>query len=192
MREYRVSPRCRKTGFAREANFLFLYEGVPKVRLGRIVATGGEVLRHGDRVLLGIVDSGDDRAPLGITCDLKDDRNVTLLREDNNELLIGADHFDVEVSRTNLIIRRKLGNIVLKMTTNRLDEVEITHLEASVAGGTISCSPSLGLLVKAPSGGQVSVSGRITGEVGVWITDDGWCLLGGGPRTAAGVAQRWL
>lgn len=195
MREFRVSPRCKRDGFAHEANFLFRYvryDGMPKVRLGRITATSGQVLRHGNRVLLGIAYPGDHAAPLGITCDLKDDRNVSLLKLDNNELIIGADHYDVEMSRTELIIRRKLGNIVLKMTTNRLDEVEITHLEASVAGGSISCSPSRGLLVKAPFGGQVSISGSVEGEIGIWITDDGWCLLGGGPHTAAGVAQRWL
>jgi hypothetical protein len=190
MRKYRQSPRCRKDGFTHD-EFLFRFDKVPKVELGQITATSGQIIRYGDRVLLGLAQPEEKGGPLRFTCELMDNRNMPMLRILNNELTIGVDQFDVKLEKKGLLIRQRLKNISLQMTTNRLDEVCITHLETTVAGGTISCNPAQGLSIQAPSGGQVSVRGAIIGVIGVWITDAGLCLLGGGPSTAAGVAQRW-
>lgn len=191
LRKFRQSPRCKRDGFARD-DFLFRFDGVPNVGLGQIIATSGQFLRHEDSVLFGLAPSEERGGPLRLTCDLMDSHNALLLRISDNELTVGIDHFDVELYRNRLRIRRKLGDVVLQMTTNRFDDVRITHLETGIAGGMVYCHPKRGLSVVAPSGGRVSVSGSIVGEVGVWITDDGMCLLGGGPSSAAGVAQRWI
>lgn len=190
MREYRRLPRCKKDGFTRD-DFLFRFDSVPTVKLGRIIATSGQFLRQGNHVLFGLAPPEEKGGPLRLTCELIDKHNALLLRIAGNELTVGVDHFDVEMHKTHLRIRRKLKDLVLQMTTNRLDEVRITHLETAVAGGMIYCNPKHGLSVEAPSGGRVTVSGEIVGEVGIWITGDGLCLLGGGPSTTAGVALRW-
>lgn len=190
MREYRQSPRCRKDGFTRD-DFLFRFDKVPRIKLGRVTAMSGQILRYESSVLLGLTRPEEKDGPLRLTCELVDSHNVLMLKILNNELTIGVDHFDVELTKKLLCIRRKHRDVVLQMTTNRLDEVCITHIETAIAGGTILCSPDRGLSVQAPSGGRLSVSGAIIGDIGVWITD-GMCLLGGGPTTAAGAAQRWM
>ena len=192
MREYRQSPRCRKAGFTRDDS-LFGFQQVPRVELGQITATGGHIIRHRDRVLLGLCGPEEDGGPLRLTCELVDDRDVLMLGIRDNEVTIGIDHFDVkwESNVTELYIRRKLRDIVLRMTTNRVDTICITHLAIGIAGGRITCTPGKGLAVQAPSGGCVSVAGRIIGDIGIWITDENMCLLGVNPHGGAGAAQRW-
>lgn len=192
MRQYRLNPRCKQTGFLSDANFLFRMDHIPRVALGHVVATSGQIIRYGDRVLLGIERLDRVGSHLGFMCDLRDDRGVTLLRIRQNELLIGADHYDIESSRTELIIRRKQRHIVLRMVTDRLDELELTHLEATVAGGAVSFRSEQGLCVTAPGGGRVVVKKAVVGEIGIWIRDDGECWISGGPHTSPGAVQNWV
>jgi hypothetical protein len=190
MRRIWDAPRCKRDGFTRD-DFLFRFDQVPNVKLGNIVARSGQILRHGSRVILGLTESEEEEGPLRFTCELVDNRNVLMLAILNNELSVGVDHFDVELETKRLRIRRKVGDIVLDMTTNRLDEVHITHLESSLAGGRIHCSPHHGCTVQSPLGGRVSVSGIISGDIGIWINDDNLCLIAASLSGAAGVAQRW-
>jgi hypothetical protein len=53
IREIWQSPRCKKDGFTRD-DFLFSLTKVPKIVLGKIIATSGQILRHGNRVLVTI------------------------------------------------------------------------------------------------------------------------------------------
>lgn len=188
MRSCRESPRCKRDGFTRDT-FLFLRNEVPSVTLGNITATNGQILKHGNRVLLGLAPP-EDGGPLRFTCDLVDEQNVLLLSILNNELTVGIDHFDVKLTKKALTIWKKSSELVFRMITNRLDEVRITHLETAVAGGSIHCSPSRPFSIQSPSGGQVLVNGSISGEVGIWVTDDGLCLVAVGPG-APGVAIPW-
>lgn len=192
MRHFRLNPRCKQTGFLSDANFLFRMDHIPRVTLGHVIATSGQIIRHGDRVLLGIERPDRVGAPLSLVCDLRDGRNITLLRIRQNELVVGADHYDVETSRRELVIRRKQRHVVLRMVTDRLDKLEMTHLEAAVAGGAVSSRPEQGLCVTAPGGGRIAVKVNADGEIGVWIRDDGECWIGGGPHTSPGAVQNWV
>lgn len=190
MRQCRDAPYSKQVGLAHDS-FLFGLTQIPSVKLGRVEATSGQIIRHEDRLLLGLLPPEAAKGPLRLTCELRDKRGVLLLRIKDNILTVGADHFDVQLHKKSLVIRRKMADIVLQMTTNRVNQIEISHLEAYIAGGTISCNPTLGLSVQAPSGGKTTVSQSIIGPIGIWITNDSVCLLGGGLSTAAGAAQVW-
>jgi len=193
MREHRQFPRCKKEGFTRDDS-LFGFQQVPKVQLGQITATGGHIIKYRDRVLLGLCAPEEQGAPLRLTCELFDDRNVLLLSIQDNQVTIGVDHFDVkwESNGRELYIRRGCGDIILRMTTNRVDTICITQLAMAIAGGRIFCAPDKGLTVRAPSGGCFSVNGQVIGEIGIWITDKNMCLLGANSLGGAGGAQGWV
>lgn len=190
MRQYRQAPRCKKVGFTRD-EFLFGFDQIPKIKVGKITATSGQIIRHSSRVLLGLTES-EEEGPLCLTCELFDARNTLMLRILNNELTIGVDHFDVELETKRLRIRRKRGDIVLQMKTNRVDEVCISHLEMVIAGGTIRCTPHQGCILTPPSGGSCSISGDIKGDVGVWFNDDDHCLIAAGWSGGCGIDLRWV
>lgn len=189
IREYRKSPRCRKVGFTRD-EFLFRSNQIPKVRLGNITATSGQIIRHGNRVLLGLTEAEED-GPLRLTCELFDRGNNLLLSILNNELTIGGNHFDVEIERNQISIRRKPRDIVLRIKTNRIDEVTITHLETAIAGGMIRFTPHEGCEIRPPLGSVIAVRGTITGDVGIWIKDDDCCLIAASFSGGAGINALW-
>ena len=140
-REYRQFPRCRKDGFTRGESLLG-FEEIPKVELGQITATSGQIIRHENRVILGLTGPEEKGAPLRLSCELVDNRSLLVLRILDNEVTIGVDHFDVKWGKDGreLCIRPNAREITLRMTTNRVDRICITHLAMAITGGTISCA----------------------------------------------------
>lgn len=190
MREARSNPKCAENGVAGKDQFLFRLGGVPKVVLGRITATSGQILRNEDQTVLGLSAPEISDGPSRLACELNDHRGELILKISDNVLTVGIDHFDIETTAQSLIIRRKLGDIILWMTTNRENEICITHLDTAFSGGTVSCTPQNGLSIRSLNGGLVNVSGNICGDIGIWIADRN-CLIGASSTRGARVSQSW-
>lgn len=177
-----INPKCFEQGFSFGPFDLGLTP--PEIFFGTLKGKNVRTLIrvYGDKIL-SIDPPEREGAPFLINAFLSDREGNVIFKIKNNEWGTPADNWDVEVVGQKIIIRKKLGDILLCLRSEPPHRLIIECLDMLHKGVKIRCKESQRIKVTTPSGqyyesSQTEIAGC---EIGVDVTDTGMAIgVGGG------------
>ena len=109
-----ANPRCLQQGYVQD-DFLFLANDEIHFQIGSATFKNHSVVVYDDIPLIAFAPGISANEPLRLFARMETDDSEHLMEIDDNEWRVGSDHFDVETVSNMLIVRRKLGDILLRM-----------------------------------------------------------------------------
>lgn len=177
----RVNPRCKQQGFSFEE--FDIGTSSPEIIAGTLVARNtATLIEINGAKILSILPPPTEGLPFLINAHLTDRTGSTVLKIINNEWQSSTDNWDVETGGGRIVIRRRLGDIILALRSEPPNKLVIERLDMFHQGTTIRCRENKNIEVMTPDGrelrgGEISVDGC---EVGIRVATDGLALGCGG------------
>jgi len=125
-------PKCKRQGFT--GDLLFASRDKIHFQIGSATFRRHAVLLYEEEVLIGFAPAIDERGPLRLFAKFTDEEGKLLFVIHDNYWSVGVDQFDVQTEGRGLTIRKKLGDIVLRMLLNPGGEIVLDRLRMTYAG----------------------------------------------------------
>jgi hypothetical protein len=139
------------------------------VELGTTQFICDEIIVVDDDVLIGFEPPEDPGGPLRLNARLYDEAGQDLLVINRNEWVAGNDHFDLTASKKELIIKKKRGDILLRIRVVSGRHLSIDRLRMSYKGFKLNAGPQR-LQLMNPLGGNMSFeSSRVIARRGIML-----------------------
>ncbi len=152
IRAFNQNPACKRNGFV--GDVLFMSRDKIHLQIGSATFRRHAVLMFDNQVLVGFAPPTEANAPLRLFARLTDEIGGPLLDINDNFWAAGVEHFDVQTQGNALTIRKKLGEIVLRMVQSPGGEIILERLKMAYEGFQIGVEQGR-LTVRNPKGGQL-------------------------------------
>lgn len=133
----RLYPFCRREGFAWDQ--LDIGTRIPEIQIGTLTCHQVQtVIRMYGEDILTVRPPEAEGAPFRITALLRDLDGAPIFQVENNEVRINAGSYDVEMRGASCTIRRRPGEIMLKIIVTPRRSILIERIEMGYRGWIIS------------------------------------------------------
>lgn len=179
LQRYIDDPCALRAGYSHGA--LEQQSGPPTIKVGGVVSVdSASTIQVLDRTVLGLHYPTDPHEPALLTAYLTDPSGKDVLAIDQNEWTIRSDVWDAEVTGTTITIKRKLREIILRLTLNPDDSaLELDRLEMTYCGVSLRCGPSKNLAIRYGQDRWSTIEEETTlvgCERAIDVQDGGWTV----------------
>ena len=155
IKRFDSDPVCKRNGFTHD--FLFASREGIHFQIGSATFRRHAVIAYENELLVGFAPPETDNGPLRLFARMEDDEGGHLIEIVDNIWFAGTHHFDVETVGKALVIRRRLGDITLKMLLNPGGEIVLDHLKMGYRGFRVTVENSR-FNIRLPNGGRLVLS----------------------------------
>ena len=148
-------PFCMKEGFTHD--FLFASRDNVHFQIGNATFRRHAVIVYDSEVLIGFEPPQQPAEPLRLFARIEDTVGAELIEIIDNEWRVGTHHFDVETVGNALVVRRKLGDITLRMRLKLGGEIVIERLQMGYKGYQIHGIDGE-FTIKQPNGAKLTLA----------------------------------
>ena len=147
-------PFCRRQGIARD--FLFASRDKIHFQIGSATFKQHLIVAYENEVLVGFASPEEPGAPLRLFARFEDDHG-TLLQVIANTWFAGTDSFDIQATGNSLTIRRKPGEIALRMELLAGGQIVLDRLNMIYKGFQVTIEQGF-FVVRTPKGGMMQMT----------------------------------
>ena len=148
------NPKCLQEQFVKD--IFYIGQNAIAFKLGSAHFKKVDVITYDGLPLISFTPSEEENGPLLLNATLYDKDSNHLLGIIDNEWSSGTNHFDIEATSNELIIREKKGDIKLRMSHVAESEIAITQLEMNYKGFVIKIE-SDNFLITTPKSGKMTL-----------------------------------
>lgn len=152
--DFDSAPMCKRVGFTRD--FLFASRDKVHFQIGSATFRRRAIIAYDNELLVGFAPPVSENGPLRLFARFEDDKGAPLLEIVDNVWSVGIHHFDVETFGNALVVRRRLGEITLKMLLNAGGEIVLERLQMGYRGFRVTVETGH-FIVRNPNGGQLTL-----------------------------------
>lgn len=126
------NPRCRQTGFVRD----IFYIGTEAItlKMGGAWFKRFDVVRYDRLPLISFLPPEQPGAPLRFNATFYDREQAHLFKVVGNQWIAGIEHYDIETSGNELVIREKPGDVKFKLRSIAEKEISIEKIDMCYKG----------------------------------------------------------
>jgi hypothetical protein len=146
------------------------------VRFGSSTIISPCIIRYDDEVVIGLFKPENDDDPILFSATFMDTMGNVTLRIEENEWQIGANNFDVAITKDELVIKGTNEEVVLRMRLSVDAMIVIDELRMDYRGFKIEANPG-SFSVAAHNGGRLIHNGSNIAEIGIWLKSSGQALI---------------
>lgn len=154
IRQFSLAPYCMKAGFTHD--FLFSTRDKIHFQIGGATFRRKAIIVYDNDPIVAFYPAREEGGPLRLFAEIEDETGGSLLRIVDNVWTAGIHHFDVETRGNALTIRRKQGEILLRMLLNPEGEIIMDRLKMGCRGFKVSAGNGQ-LVVSNPKGGRLTL-----------------------------------
>lgn len=150
-----ANPKSKQTGYTKD----LLQIGTETItfKLGSASFKREPVIVYENEPLICFFPPETSGAPLRLNAILFDKDEKEMLKIVNNEWIAGVNHFDIETKSNELIIREKLGDIKLRLTSISEKEISVDKIDMSYKGYRIKVERGQ-FIVQNSKGGRLQLN----------------------------------
>jgi len=186
IRDFDLNPRCRQQGFT--GDLLFASRDTVNFQIGSATFRQRAILAFDDELLIGFAPPEAPDGPLRLSARLGDDRGICLIDICDNNWRVGVDHYDVEMTANVLVIRRRLGDISMRMAMHANGAIVLERIQMGYKGFLVSAINGA-CTVRLPNGGQLTLSCPSINAT-LKLRNNGTCAIGPWPPRVPSVPHR--
>jgi hypothetical protein len=137
IRRFNATPYCKRNGFVRDDLFLST-ETEPQFRIGGATFRRRAVVTYDGVPLIWFEEPEESAGPIRLYAELRDYDAEHLLTICGNVWQAGTHHFDIKVEGAALEVRKKPGDIILRMVREEGAHLALERLRMSHGGFKVS------------------------------------------------------
>lgn len=180
-----AKPYCINTAPAKSK--IFLGDTSLPVKLGPSSICAKSIFKYDNNVIFGFNDPEYIGAPIRLNAIFTDNVGREILCIENNEWIVGSDCFDIEITHSQMTIKKKSGEVSMEMDLSMEGNIQINKIDMEYKGFKIIANKD-SFDFKVPGGSGINFIGSSYSEIGIWMKSNGQALIAANREGGAAIS----